>query len=282
MSRNTGGLKHNPRLRHFRRIGQAGLFRIGTNLFRQFFAAFRPADALARNHVDPVPGRHFQNPESRLRRRRAEFQHDHALLRVDQGEAGVRAEPDVRNLFMFSVIFHVFPAAFLVAAENQPDALFQGDSRVPDRLHGIQCRQRRSLVVVGSPAVDPSVFNQSVKGRLRPSVPHRHHVQVTQHRDLFLRVPQRRVAGVSLEIPYRKTHGPDVRHGPVQHLPHVLSEGRAVLRLSLHRRRPDPSLQSHHKFIPVTVNQFINFLLHPCFLPKSCTLSVCYTLYTMH
>ena len=265
-----GGNFHAP-VRHFRGIGQLRPVRVGLHLFRGFPSAFHQGFAFTGNDVDPVSGGQLQDFQAAFRLGRVQFQAQHALLRVDQREHGVRAEAHIRNLLMRSVIGHILPVAFLVAAEDQPDAFLQRNARFLNSLHGKERRQGWAFIVIGSPAVHPSVFNQRLERRLCPSVSHGYHVQVTQHRDFFFRFAQRDIAGIAVKVPYRKSQFPGVFHGGIQHVPDFPSEGSAVFRFALHGRNPYPALQHLRKIIPVTVNQFIYFLFHH--FPASCLLS---------
>ena len=262
VSGNTGGGNPYALSGYLRRIGQARLFRVCADFFSNVCPAFNQCPAFAGNDIDPVSGGQFQDFQAGFRFRSTQFQAEHAFLRVDQREARVRAESHIRNLFVRAVVGHVFPAFFLVAAEDQADALLQRNSRFPDRLHGKQRCQCRTLVVVGSPAVHPAVLNQSLKRRFRPSVPDGHHIQVTQHGNLFLGVAQRHVTGIAVKIPYLKAHLPGVRHGGVQHIPDFPSERRAGFRFSPYGGNPYPALQCFRISVPIAVNQLINSLFH--------------------
>ncbi len=81
-------------------------------------------------------------------------------LRLDQRKVRIRRETEIRLPGFLEIFIDTVPFAdFLIQPEDQPDPLIELDPAFLHCPHGIHRSHRRSLVVIGAPAVHPSVFD---------------------------------------------------------------------------------------------------------------------------
>ena len=107
---------------------------------------------------------------------------DQTLFPVNHRVLTVRRKSHDRNLTaVASVIFHIVGTGLLISSEQKTNSSSNRKPAVPERRQRIQCGNGRSFIIHGSPAKDFSVTNLTTKRIKTPSVPFRHHIQMSQN-----------------------------------------------------------------------------------------------------
>ena len=104
-----------------------------------------------------------------------------------------------------------------------------GHAEFPQHPHGEKARDEGGLVIVHAPADEHVVLRQPgrVKGRINPTVPHGHHVQMGDHADAVRRVAPGDGTGIAVVIRGGKAVKAAPFQGIVQHLAAIRAEGRS-------------------------------------------------------
>lgn len=172
-------------------------------------------------------------------------------------------------------MLHVGAAALLVAAEDEPGALFQGNAEIPDRLHGVQRGDRGPLVVRGAPAVQFPVLHERLeRARHRPAAPGGDDVQMRKDVQLPRAVIQIDRENVMVVIPDGKSHVSRHPLRGVQRLRGGFAERHAGLRLAFFARNADQLRGVAQQLFPVglEIRRNLLFVIHDFFrlLFRSC------------
>ena len=208
-------------------------------------------NCLLRNRVDRQSGIHgkYARKRSFLSKAAAHYTMYPAFFDVDQREYTIRGKGHLRLRLLDIVFADIRRAAFLIGAKDQADALFQGDAAFPDGPHGIKRAHRGTLVVGGSPAVNPAAPDHRLKGfRNRPALS----AQIGSS-DIMIIIPDRKACPLA-----------DLQSG-IQRIKRAVSERLALLIRALDRSDTAEIHDILKHLILVRVNPFIYFLVHLLF-----------------
>ena len=125
--------------------------------------------AVAADHVGSAPALHIE--EGRAVKHEVETELQDALFRIDDGEVRIGREARLGHVRDFVVVLDAAPAALFVAADDELDLLARDEALILERLQGIECADRRALVVRRTAAPDLAVGDLAAEGIVRPALP---------------------------------------------------------------------------------------------------------------
>ena len=134
--------------------------------------------AVAADHVGSAPALHIE--EGRAVKHEVETELQDALFRIDDGEVRIGREARLGHVRDFVVVLDAAPAALFVAADDELDLLARDEALILERLQGIECADRRSLVVRRAAAPDLAVGDLAAEGIVRPALPRGDDIEVAE------------------------------------------------------------------------------------------------------
>ena len=171
----------------------------------------------------------------------------------------IRGEAHLRQTHMGGIVIYAAPAAFLIAAEYQPDVLFGLRAGLRIGRQSIYRGHQRTLVVAYSAGPYNAVFLICVKGRIGPALSAGHNIKVRKHAYLLPGAARYfGIAGIAVHIHRMQPQLSAHLQRRVQRPSYLAAEGCAGLRLPLDGGYPEQGLKVGHHGVPVLINIFMH------------------------